>query len=165
MPVAPGAVLPPAPASPPAPSGLPGALGWLDTAKDYGERYNVPPEYILPLIQAESGGNPQAVGDNGASVGLFQLHERGVGYGLTVEERYNPQLQFDRMMPRIKAAYDQGRARGLQGRALAEFVGGQAEVSVPESHYRYGDAYDWISEYLAQIMAPIDNSIIGDQAG
>jgi hypothetical protein len=39
---------------------------------------------------AESGFNPAAVGDKGASVGLFQLHERGAGAGMTVEQRKDP---------------------------------------------------------------------------
>lgn len=38
---------------------------------------------------AESGLNPQAIGDNGNSVGAFQLNSNGLGHKLTVEERYN----------------------------------------------------------------------------
>lgn len=38
----------------------------------------------------ESGLNPNAIGDNGASVGLFQLHKRGAGTGLSVEFRKDP---------------------------------------------------------------------------
>lgn len=39
---------------------------------------------------AESGFNPNAVGDSGKSVGLFQLHEAGVGSGMSVEARRDP---------------------------------------------------------------------------
>lgn len=39
---------------------------------------------------AESGLNPNAVGDSGKSVGLFQLHEAGVGSGMSVEARRDP---------------------------------------------------------------------------
>lgn len=39
---------------------------------------------------AESGFNPNAVGDSGRSVGLFQLHEAGVGSGMSVEARRDP---------------------------------------------------------------------------
>lgn len=38
----------------------------------------------------ESTLNPNAVGDSGASVGLFQLHIRGAGSGLTTETRKDP---------------------------------------------------------------------------
>ena len=39
---------------------------------------------------AESGFNPNAVGDSGASIGLFQLHEAGVGSGMSAEARRDP---------------------------------------------------------------------------
>jgi len=39
---------------------------------------------------AESGLNPNAVGDSGASIGLFQLHEAGVGSGMSAEARRDP---------------------------------------------------------------------------
>jgi hypothetical protein len=46
------------------------------------------------------------------------------------------------MMGRIASAYQTGLKLGLSGRALAEFVGGKAEGSRPDLHYRYGDAYN-----------------------
>jgi soluble lytic murein transglycosylase-like protein len=105
----------------------------------------VPAEFILALIKAESNGNPRAVGDAGHSVGLFQLHDRGVGYGYTVEQRYDPALQFSLMMPRIAAAYNAGVAKGLGGRQLAMFVGQQAERPAAAAVPRYGVAYDQIT--------------------
>lgn len=39
---------------------------------------------------AESGLNPDAVGDGGHSIGLFQENDWGAGRGMTVEERKNP---------------------------------------------------------------------------
>jgi hypothetical protein len=47
---------------------------------------------------AESSLNPRAVGDSGASVGLFQLHERGAGAGMTVAERMDPTLNTRRIL-------------------------------------------------------------------
>lgn len=38
----------------------------------------------------ESKLNPEAVGDSGHSIGLFQLHDKGGGAGLSVEYRANP---------------------------------------------------------------------------
>jgi soluble lytic murein transglycosylase-like protein len=111
----------------------------------YGGEAGVPPEFILALIKAESNGNPRAVGDAGHSVGLFQLHDRGVGYGYTVEQRYDPALQFQLMMPRIAAAYNAGVAKGLSGRQLAMFVGQQAERPAAAAVPRYGVAYDQIT--------------------
>jgi len=122
--------------------GTEGVMAWAQMAAEYGGEAGVPPEFILALIKAESNGNPRAVGDAGHSVGLFQLHDRGVGYGYTVEERYDPALQFQLMMPRIAAAYNAGVAKGLSGRQLAMFVGQQAERPAAAAVPRYGVAYD-----------------------
>jgi hypothetical protein len=47
---------------------------------------------------AESRLNPAAVGDKGASVGLFQLHERGAGAGMSVEQRQDPVVNTRRII-------------------------------------------------------------------
>ena len=60
---------------------------------------------------AESRLNPLAVGDGGKSVGLFQLHERGGGAGMTVEQRKDPTLNTRRIIE------ETGRA--LKFRAIA----------------------------------------------
>ena len=117
-------------------------MAWAEMAAQYGGEAGVPAEFILALIKAESNGNAQAVGDAGHSVGLFQLHDRGVGAGYTVEQRYDPALQFSLMMPRIAAAYNAGVAKGLSGRQLAMYVGQQAERPAASAVPRYGVAYD-----------------------
>lgn len=47
---------------------------------------------------AESRFNPAAIGDGGASVGLFQLHERGVGAGMSVAQRQDPVVNTRRII-------------------------------------------------------------------
>ena len=47
---------------------------------------------------AESGLNPRAIGDGGKSVGLFQLHERGGGAGMTTAQRQDPTLNARRII-------------------------------------------------------------------
>jgi len=121
-----------------------GVMQWADMAAQQGAQYGVPPEFILTLIRAESGGNPNAVGDAGHSVGLFQLHDRGVGTGYTVEQRQDPALQFQLMMPRIAAAYNSGVAQGLSGRNLAMWIGKEAERPAAAAVPRYGVNYDAI---------------------
>ena len=125
-----------------------GSLRWLNIAQQYSQKTGVPPEYFLALIQAESGGNNQAVGDGGSSVGLFQLHSRGVGYGLSVEERFDPVVQFEKMAPRIKAAYESGIAKGLQGEALAIHVGKEAERPAAGRETKYGFTYLQVTDAL-----------------
>jgi hypothetical protein len=38
----------------------------------------------------ESKFDPKAAGDSGHSIGIFQLHDEGVGEGMSVEERQDP---------------------------------------------------------------------------
>lgn len=78
----------------------------------------MPPEVIAAALVnavAESGLNPNAVGDSGASVGLFQLHERGAGKGMSVAARKDPVTntkriaeEYDRYGGSIRAAYAAG---------------------------------------------------------
>jgi hypothetical protein len=52
----------------------------------------IPPNVIAAAIVnaiAESGLNPQAVGDKGKAVGTFQLHKNGLGNKLSVDDRRN----------------------------------------------------------------------------
>lgn len=48
--------------------------------------HSVEPHLVLALIQQESAFNPSAVGDNGQSFGLMQLHLQGAGYGYQPED-------------------------------------------------------------------------------
>lgn len=50
----------------------------------------VDPKLALATAQQESGFNPDAIGDSGHSVGLFQLNDRGEGAGMTVAQRQDP---------------------------------------------------------------------------
>lgn len=47
---------------------------------------------------AESGLNPRAIGDGGKSVGLFQLHEKGGGAGMSTAQRQDPTLNARRII-------------------------------------------------------------------
>ena len=49
---------------------------------------------VLSTLDAESGGRVDAVGDNGHSIGLFQMHSAGAGAGMSIAMRDNPATQF-----------------------------------------------------------------------
>lgn len=53
---------------------------------------------------AESSLNPRAIGDGGKSVGLFQLHEKGGGAGMSVAERQDPTLNTRRIIEETSRA-------------------------------------------------------------
>ena len=67
-----------------------------------------PPEIGAAAVvnaYAESALNPNAVGDGGKSVGLFQLHEKGGGAGLTVEQRKDPVINTRRIIEEANRAW------------------------------------------------------------
>lgn len=49
----------------------------LDVIVSVAKHYKIPPELALAIAQHESGFNTHAVGDNGTSFGLYQLHQGG----------------------------------------------------------------------------------------
>lgn len=60
----------------------------VEAAKEEG----VDPKLAVAMMLVESGGDNRAVGDNGTSFGLFQLHKGGMltSAGLTPEQAYDP---------------------------------------------------------------------------
>jgi hypothetical protein len=65
-----------------------------------------PPVVAAAIINAlaESGLRNDAVGDAGASIGLFQLHERGGGKGMSSSERMDPTRNARRIIEEAKRA-------------------------------------------------------------
>jgi len=76
---------------------------------------------------AESGWDPQRRGDAGHSVGLFQLHDQGLGAGLTAAQREDPALQVQVMAPEYRRWYAHWRAAGYRDAELAWRVCAWAE--------------------------------------
>jgi hypothetical protein len=60
------------------------------------------PALALAVARQESGLNPQARGDSGHSVGLFQENDQGAGYGLTDEDRQQVGGATLRFIERVK---------------------------------------------------------------
>ena len=60
------------------------------------EKYFKPEDVdkALWVIYHESGGNPQALGDGGASGGLFQLNDYGLGAGMSNEQKFDPETNI-----------------------------------------------------------------------
>lgn len=101
-----------------------------DIFKHYAGELADDPLFISAVAAAvlhESGFNPQAVGDGGASHGLFQMHDRGAGAGMTIEERQDPWIASSKMIPRFARAYYDGLARGLTGEELVSHTARYAE--------------------------------------
>lgn len=70
------------------------------------DRYGVPAAVWYPIMMMESGGNPDAIGDNGDSVGLFQLNIRaGQGFGWDKTYLMHPIHNAEIAAPSIAAAF------------------------------------------------------------
>lgn len=65
---------------------------WRSTVAKYFRPEDV--DKALHVIMYESGGDPKAWGDGGSSLGLFQLHEAGVGSGMSAAARYDPEANI-----------------------------------------------------------------------
>ncbi|MEO6044157.1 MAG: transglycosylase SLT domain-containing protein, partial [Tepidiformaceae bacterium] len=74
----------------------------------------VPPLFLKAVMLSESGGRPDAVGDSGHSVGLFQLHDQGYGAGMG-DTRYDPETNADRGARGLAEAWHAGDKAGFSG--------------------------------------------------
>ncbi len=106
---------------PVSPIATPGSLPYRDLIERLGQLYNVPAAFLGAVMMAESGGNAAAVGDEGHSVGLFQLHDAGMGRGLG-DLRLDPELSAAIGARGLAAGWHEGLRRGLTGEELARFA-------------------------------------------
>ena len=79
-----------------------------------GQKYNVPPTFLKAVMLSESGGRADAVGDQGHSVGLFQLHDQGYGAGMG-DTRFDPETNADRGAKGLAEAWHAGEKAGFTG--------------------------------------------------
>jgi hypothetical protein len=78
----------------------------FDQVKSVFDRYGVPAAVWYPIAYAESGFNPDAVGDNGASIGLFQINRvNGQGIGYTADQLRDPVTNAEVAARAIVPAY------------------------------------------------------------
>lgn len=105
MPVTPdwwSAVAPAAAAPGPPPSGAGGDVESI--IREVAGRYQfAAPDLLVATARQESGLNPQAVGDQGQSYGIFQEHSRGRGAGIPVESRRDVAAATERAIREFNA--------------------------------------------------------------
>jgi soluble lytic murein transglycosylase-like protein len=87
---------------------------WDALLNRMGQKYNVPPMFLKSVMLIESGGRPDAVGDSGHSVGLFQLHDQGYGSGMG-DSRFDPEANADRAARGLAEAWQAGERAGYTG--------------------------------------------------
>jgi hypothetical protein len=144
-------------AAPPAPS-TPQVAAMRDAGDAQGivralAQANAVPDLIpLAIMMAESEGDPGAEGDwtggrKGVgiplSIGLFQLHERGMGAGMSREARMDPYTNASKAVPRIAQAYKTAVESGLRGEALVRAVYDMAINPGGGNAYQGDHVMDW----------------------
>ena len=87
---------------------------WDSLLNKMGQKYNVPPTFLKAVMLSESGGRPDAVGDQGHSVGLFQLNDNGYGAGMG-DARFDPTANADRAAKGLAEAWHAGERAGYTG--------------------------------------------------
>lgn len=139
----------------PAPSGeaVKDTMRWKDAVMEYGRQNGISeadlPEFttaVLACIGRESGGNPNAVGDGGNSIGLFQMNMAGgAGSGYTAEQLKDPNTQFKAMIPQFAAAFKDAKAQGISGRDIAAYFAQHVERCASQYYGAYPPWYDKIA--------------------
>jgi soluble lytic murein transglycosylase-like protein len=87
---------------------------WDGLLNRLGQKYNVPPTFLKAVMLSESGGRADAVGDQGHSVGLFQLNDHGYGAGMG-DARFDPATNADRGARGLAEAWHAGENAGFTG--------------------------------------------------
>lgn len=103
------------------PVDAPRTLPFRDLIEGLAERFQVPAAFLGAVMMAESGGDPNAVGDNGASVGLFQLHDQGMGESLG-SLRLDPELNASIGARGLADGWHAGLDEGLSGEELVRYA-------------------------------------------
>jgi hypothetical protein len=101
----------------------------LSLADRYSQQWGLDdPNVLRALIMAESTGDPNAVGDNGNSIGLLQANMAGGrGQGYTADQLRDPDFNLSIAQPEITSTYAAGKAQGLAGRDLTRYVAVHAQ--------------------------------------
>jgi hypothetical protein len=81
----------------------------------------VDPAVAVAMMLVESGGRSTAVGDNGTSFGLFQLHEGGMltAAGLTKEQAFDPRTNATVALRSFAHEFSKGHATRTPGEIAA----------------------------------------------
>lgn len=77
------------------------------------------------MIDHESGGRIRAVGDSGEAYGLLQLHQRGLGGGMSIAQMFDPESNLRRGID-YHARYLRDYGGSIEAAVTAHNAGGGA---------------------------------------
>lgn len=133
---------------------VPGELTqWLPLIEATAKESGVPAAYWAAAIQSESQGNPNAVGDNGNSIGLLQANRAGGrGSGHTVADLENPAYNLRIAIPEFQHAYQQATNEGLQPGTSQH---GLRTIALAQRFEGYNDPNSARSQAVAGFLGPL----------
>lgn len=127
--------------------------------------YGVPIWVTDSIATQESNLNPAAVGDQGTSFGIFQLHQGGgQGDGYTPSQLLNPNTNAQIGISAIAPAYQAGVKQGLTGYPLLQYTadhsGHPTETGVLPAAYNKGlaSAYQKVTGKKTTVTVPAATS-------
>jgi hypothetical protein len=97
----------------------------------------------------ESKLDSNAIGDNGSSVGLFQLHIRGAGVGMTVAERQNPIRNTERIL-------EEFARRLAESPMYASLLGREVAAMASKNPAVAGGADAYTAAWTKEVERPAD---------
>jgi len=119
----------------PTPAASSGAPGWVQGVVRAAHQTGVDPNLAVAIALEESGGNPRAIGDQGTSFGLYQLHQGGALGHLTPQQAQDP---YTNAMAVLPAWAKLGGGRGMSpSDALMQYysqVGRGTSNEIPTQH-------------------------------
>lgn len=98
-----------------------GAAANAKVVAQVAREQGVDPVAAVAMMLVESGGRSTAVGDNGTSFGLFQLHEGGMltAAGLTKEQAFDPRTNASVSLKSLRHEWEKGHATRSPGEIAA----------------------------------------------
>lgn len=100
--------------------------GNADIIQEEFQKAGLSPRIIAAAIvnaRMESNLNAKAAGDNGDSIGLFQLNKNGAGKGLSVAEREDPRINTQTILKLVLGPTGEAlRKRDAEGASISELT-------------------------------------------
>lgn len=126
---------------------------------------------LCGIADLESHWNPLAVGDSGHSIGLTQLHDGGLGAGLSIEQRQDPRINLGTAARALVANLE--HFDGDMERAIASHNAGRPQVETAGDSWReiqnglaggVGEYVDDVLELAEEYRADVE-AILASEPG
>jgi soluble lytic murein transglycosylase-like protein len=114
------------------------------TVVQEAKQKGVDPVTAVATMLTESQGNNKAVGDNGSSFGLFQLHKGGELGNMSQQQAFDPKTNADTALTEMARVQ---KTRGLSGGALA------AAAQRPANPQQYAQKVNGNMDRARQLIA------------